>query len=298
MATNEILQFASTDTGTNLLTQAEYTADAQRSTGNQPGIARSKLVNKSLRQATTIAAGLAEFIADWQANNVTDGLTPQQVADYLLAALAAAFPQATETIQGKIELATIAEAIAGTDAQRAITPATLWATFPYVVPAGTVIYVAQQTAPAGFIKANGAAISRSSYSTLFSAIGTVFGNGNGSTTFNVPDLRGEFLRGFDDGRGADNGRAFGSNQTASLTWLGSNSDNEGFLQSVNQATNKASYSMSSAEVDLPVSYDEYFQSPYMTSNGNFSWVAGSNEFNPKWGRVRPRNVALLACIKY
>lgn len=87
MATNQILPFASTDTGTNLLTQAEYTADAQRTTGNQPGIARSKLVNKSLRQASLLAAGLAEFIADYQSNNVTDSLTPQNIADYLLAAL-------------------------------------------------------------------------------------------------------------------------------------------------------------------------------------------------------------------
>jgi hypothetical protein len=91
MATNEILQFASTDTGTNLLTQAEYAADAQRTTGNQPGIARSKLVNKSLRQSSLLAAGLAEFIADYQANNVTDSLTPQNIADYLYAAIGALF---------------------------------------------------------------------------------------------------------------------------------------------------------------------------------------------------------------
>lgn len=87
MATNEILPFASTNTGTNLLTQAEYAADAQRTTGNQPGIARSKLVNKSLRQASIMAAGLAEFIADYQSNNVTDSLTAQNIADYLVAAI-------------------------------------------------------------------------------------------------------------------------------------------------------------------------------------------------------------------
>ncbi len=87
MATNEILPFASTNTGTNLLTQAEYTSDAQRTIGHQPGIARSKLENKVLRQASLMAAGLAEFIADYQANNVTDSLTPQNVADYLYAAI-------------------------------------------------------------------------------------------------------------------------------------------------------------------------------------------------------------------
>lgn len=87
MATNEILPFATTNTGTNLLTQAEYVADAERVTGHQPGIARSKLENKALRQSSLIASGVAQFIATYQANNVTDSLTPQQVADYLLAAV-------------------------------------------------------------------------------------------------------------------------------------------------------------------------------------------------------------------
>lgn len=85
MATNEILQFAETDTGTNLLTQAEYAADSQRPIGNQPGVARSKLVNKALRQSSLIAAGIAEFLADNQSNNITDSLTPQNVADYMAA---------------------------------------------------------------------------------------------------------------------------------------------------------------------------------------------------------------------
>jgi hypothetical protein len=98
MATSEILAFASTDTGTNLLTQAEYSADAQRTTGNQPGIARSKLVNKAMRQSTLISAGVAKFIADYQGNNVTDSLTTQQVADYLLAAIKVQIPTGVITM--------------------------------------------------------------------------------------------------------------------------------------------------------------------------------------------------------
>lgn len=128
MATNEILQFASTNTGTNLLTQAEYSADAQRTTGNQPGIARSKLVNKALRQSSLLAAGLAEFIADYQANNVTDSLTPQNIADYLLAAIQAnipVVPDASTTVKGKVQLATATEAQAFADALKALTPSTL-----------------------------------------------------------------------------------------------------------------------------------------------------------------------------
>lgn len=87
MATNEILQFAETDTGTNLLTQAEYAADSQRQIGNQPGVARSKLVNKALRQSSLIAAAVAQFIADNQANNVVDTATPADIADWIEAAV-------------------------------------------------------------------------------------------------------------------------------------------------------------------------------------------------------------------
>jgi microcystin-dependent protein len=81
------------------------------------------------------------------------------------------------------------------------------------VPPGAVMHFAMATAPAGWIKANGAAVSRATYAALFAAIGTTFGVGDNSTTFNVPDLRGEFVRGFDDGRTVDNGRVFGSAQT-------------------------------------------------------------------------------------
>lgn len=108
MATNEILRFAETDTGTNLLTQSEYAADSQRPIGNQPGVARSKLVNKALRQASLIAAGLAEYIADNQANNITDALTPQNIADYLQAALTGALGVTPPQFDNDTSLATTA----------------------------------------------------------------------------------------------------------------------------------------------------------------------------------------------
>ncbi|MEP7454309.1 tail fiber protein [Phyllobacterium sp. SB3] len=81
-----------------------------------------------------------------------------------------------------------------------------------VNPPGTIILFAANTVPSGYLKCNGAAISRATYAALFSAISTTHGAGDGSTTFNVPDLRGEFVRGFDDGRGVDSGRVFGSAQ--------------------------------------------------------------------------------------
>jgi microcystin-dependent protein len=80
------------------------------------------------------------------------------------------------------------------------------------VPVGTVVDYAHNVAPAGWLKANGAAISRTTYAALFSVIGTTFGVGDGSSTFNVPDGRGVPIRGWDDGRGLDSGRGFGTYQ--------------------------------------------------------------------------------------
>ena len=62
-------------------------------------------------------------------------------------------------------------------------------------PAGIVAPFAGTSAPSGWLACNGAAVSRTNYATLFAAIGTTWGAGDGSVTFNVPDLRGMFLRG-------------------------------------------------------------------------------------------------------
>lgn len=85
------------------------------------------------------------------------------------------------------------------------------------VPAGAVMTFAMSTAPTGWLKCNGDAVSRTTYATLFSAIGTTFGAGDGSTTFNVPELRAEFVRGWDDSRAVDTGRVFGSTQSANIS---------------------------------------------------------------------------------
>ncbi|WP_165678771.1 phage tail protein [Metapseudomonas otitidis] len=77
---------------------------------------------------------------------------------------------------------------------------------------GMVATFARSTPPAGWLKANGAAVSRTTYAALFAAIGTTYGAGDGSTAFNLPDLRGEFIRGWDNGRGVDANRGFGTAQ--------------------------------------------------------------------------------------
>lgn len=73
-----------------------------------------------------------------------------------------------------------------------------------------------RTAPPGFLKENGAAVSRTVYADLFAVIGVGFGAGDGSTTFNLPDHRAEFPRGLDDGRGVNPGRTVGSTEGQSI----------------------------------------------------------------------------------
>lgn len=78
-ATNDFLPFCSTNTGSNLLSQADYASDAQLPIGNQPGVARAVLVNKALRQATYIASCLSQYLANKTGNNVLDDATPSEV---------------------------------------------------------------------------------------------------------------------------------------------------------------------------------------------------------------------------
>ena len=85
-----------------------------------------------------------------------------------------------------------------------------------VVPSGVVEAYAGSVAPDGWLLCNGSAVSRSEYADLFAICGTIYGNGDGSTTFNLPDLRGEFVRGLDNGRGVDTGRTLGTSQAQAL----------------------------------------------------------------------------------
>ncbi|MDU9040254.1 phage tail protein [Pseudomonas corrugata] len=77
---------------------------------------------------------------------------------------------------------------------------------------GMVAAFAMSAPPAGWLKCNGAAISRTTFDKLFARLSTYYGAGDGSTTFNLPDMRGMFPRGWDDGRGIDPGRVFGTFQ--------------------------------------------------------------------------------------
>jgi microcystin-dependent protein len=112
----------------------------------------------------------------------------------------------------------------------------------------------------------------------------MFGTGDGSTTFNLPDLRGEFVRGFDDGRGADSGRTLGSIQADAFC-----SHNHRFINEYKTpTTNIIAYTDQNGEgIDgnpVPSSINRAWTYIFMEDTGGTE--------------TRPRNIALLACIKY
>ena len=80
----------------------------------------------------------------------------------------------------------------------ASTDAATYGQLSSLIPFGVIWETAATTAPAGWLLCYGQAVSRSTYADLFSAIGTTYGVGDGSTTFNIPDLRGRVSAGKDD----------------------------------------------------------------------------------------------------
>lgn len=84
--------------------------------------------------------------------------------------------------------------------------AAMWNALAEATPTGAVIPYAGSTAPAGWLLCDGSAVSRTTYATLFNLIGTTYGTGDGSTTFNVPDLRGRVALGKDNMGGSSANR--------------------------------------------------------------------------------------------
>ena len=140
------------------------------------------------------------------------------------------------------------------------------------VPAGTLIDFAASTAPTGYLKANGALVSRTVYASLFAAINTIYGVGDGSTTFALPDARGEFRRGWDDSRGVDAGRIFGSFQN----------------HAVQDHTHASAAAPNGAQI--------------LAGGSSGAAISGFATGGMATGNIaaetRPRNVAYLICIKF
>ena len=130
----------------------------------------------------------------------------------------------------------------------------------------------------GWLKCNGAAVSRITYAALFAYLGTAYGAGDGVTTFNLPDYRGEFRRTWDDGRGIDTGRAIGSAQSDLL---------KSHTHTVRMGV----------DVNGVIPWNN--GKSLSTSNEILPANTGTAQVDAFGGaETRPRNIAVMTCIKY
>ena len=176
------------------------------------------------------------------------------------------------------------------------------------VPTGTVFCRAASVVPTGYLECNGAAVSRTTYSALFGIIGVQYGTGNGSSTFNLPDLRGEFIRGFDHGRGVDSNRSMASAQAAGnhahTHGVSGTTSNKSLTGSVNaiSETFEVSGSVSGVFSKQSASGQRTPITSDTSGAGQFSIDASHDHtFSVTSGsagsEARPRNIAMMYIIK-
>ena len=152
------------------------------------------------------------------------------------------------------------------------------------VSVGTIVSQAVSTPPTGYLECDGAELSRTTYADLFAAIGDDFGIGDGVNTFNLPDFRGEFLRGWDHGAGNDPDAATRTDRGDGTTGdvIGSKQDGQNKAHSHTQAGGA-----------------------YAALTGGSNTFQGTNA-GAWWGgttsnggnEARPRNINVMFCIKY
>jgi phage-related tail fiber protein len=126
---------------------------------------------------------------------------------------------------------------------------------------------------------------------LYSVIGTTYGVGNGTTTFNIPDLRGEFIRGLDLGRGVDTSRTLGSTQTDLLKAHGH------IFDDIRWSEINGVYSYSDPQLGV-ISMGPGAGSNYGTDFDNGVHFTQHGTYNTGGTETRPRNIAMRYLIKY
>ena len=163
------------------------------------------------------------------------------------------------------------------------------ATQESLVPAGAIMPFAMNSAPSGWLAANGDAVSRSAYAALFSAIGTTHGVGDGSTTFNLPDLRGIFVRGS------------GSQTISGITYSKTFADKEQDQMQTISGSFRA-YSNNSARSGAfttgTLHSSNSFASGAFANDRTFNFSSADSADARTGTETRPANIALLYCIKF
>ncbi|MDQ8075528.1 tail fiber protein [Escherichia coli] len=285
MAKNDFKAFAA-DRSANVISQEEWEALPALLSGFTAGKASSAQVNKAIRQASFIAAALAQYTANKSGLDVLDDGDLNGFISKMGTAFGKDFQALDATLSALAGLATGANKLpyfTGNDtaAQTDLTSVgrdiigknTIADILTYLglgegsaLPVGVPVPWPSATPPTGWLKCNGAPFAAENYPKL----ALVY------PTNKLPDLRGEFIRGWDDGRGVDSGRLLLSAQDASGvgTFLGGYSDRSAYIP-----------------VDKP---DKSYPGDSKWSRASYSLAS---IYGQTYYAVRPRNIAFNYIVR-
>ncbi|SQZ44483.1 tail fiber protein [Escherichia coli] len=277
MAKNDFKAFA-TDRNANVISQEEWEALPALLSGFTAGKASSAQVNKVIRQASFIAAALAQFVSDKTQRDVLDngdlpGFVELLGSGFAVEYLSRKNPFGDIKSDGAVKTALENLGLGEGSA----------------LPVGVPVPWPSATPPTGWLKCNGAAFSAEEYPELAKAY----------PTNKLPDLRGEFIRGWDDGRGIDAVRALLSLQNGGVE----SHTHQGQLFRVSDYRTKeipASEVMGrgyiaslTPGVDSPLDFDDYS----VSSNPNGYFVGNQRTTAYGINETRPRNIAFNYIVR-
>ncbi|HAX7353909.1 TPA: phage tail protein [Escherichia coli] len=279
MAKNDFKAFA-TGKNANVMSQEEWEALPALLSGFTAGKASSAQVNKVIRQASFIAAALAQFVSDKTQRDVLDngdlpGFVELLGSGFAVEYLSRKNPfgdiKSDGTVKTALENLGLGEGSA--------------------LPVGVPVPWPSATPPTGWLKCNGAAFDKVKYPTLAKA----YPSGK------LPDLRGEFIRGWDDGRGVDSGRSLLSGQDATFIRTALQ-DYYGVDTTTSVKVGIAFASADKVQTSgIPANSKAGDSSNYVPASSDNS-IAGTQKtaeegFNSAWISVRPRNTSFNYIVR-
>ncbi|MEH2664056.1 tail fiber protein [Escherichia coli] len=274
MAKNDFKAFA-TGKNANVMSQEEWEALPALLSGFTAGKASSAQVNKVIRQASFIAAALAQFVSDKTQRDVLDNGDLPGFVELLGSGFAVEYLSRKNPFGDIKSDGTVKTALSNLGLGEGS-----------ALPVGVPVPWPSATPPTGWLKCNGAAFSAEEYPELAKAY----------PTNKLPDLRGEFIRGWDDGRGVDNGRGLLTLQDGAIVshnhyWgIWTSRTNDQTLGSFSGTTILKQITPLSPAID----FDNYqIPNPAITEGGVVAATtkpAGANE-------TRPRNVAFNYIVR-
>ncbi|HBD1511087.1 TPA: tail fiber protein [Escherichia coli] len=279
MAKNDFKAFA-TDRNANVMSQEEWEALPALISGFTAGKASSAQVNKVIRQASFIAAALAQFVSDKTQRDVLDNGDLPGFVELLGSGFAVEYLSRKNPFGDIKSDGTVKTALENLDLGDGS-----------ALPVGVPVPWPLETPPTGWLKCNGAPFDPEEYPKLAKAY----------PTNKLPDLRGEFIRGWDDGRGVDADRTVGSAQastglrTAALDYSGvdSSSSDAAIGTAFNQPDSITTTQPSDAKAPGNIVLQQALSDNLMQATQLRTGVPGGSV----WITSRPRNVALNYIVR-